>query len=483
MSTSHTYDAIVIGSGQAGTPLAHKLADRGWKVALIEKEYLGGSCINYGCTPTKTMMASARLAHYARRAPGMGVKTGEVSVDLGAVVARKNEIVQGWREGQQEHAENRPTLDLHRGVARFTGRRTVAVNGLRLTADHVFINTGTSPRVLDIPGLDEVRYLTNRTILDLTSLPEHLLVVGGSYVGLEFGQMFRRFGSQVTIVEYGDQIARREDEDVAQTLQEALEAEGITFHLGATGRRVAQDGQGIEMVIEHREGASETVRGSHLLLAVGRTPNTEALNLDAAGIETDDHGYIEVNGYLETSAPGVWALGDVKGGPAFTHISYDDHLIVYDNVVNGRRRSIDGRVVPYALFTDPELGRVGLTERAARKAGYELKVGKIPMSWVARAIERGETAGLMKVVINAEDDRILGAAILGPEGGELVQTLMTLMMADAPWTRFEGATFIHPTLAEGFFTLMDNVEPVDVADDAGSSEETPVSFEEEAERV
>lgn len=455
------YDAIIIGAGQGGSPLAHKFADLKWKVALIEQEHLGGSCINYGCTPTKTMLASARLAHYARRAPEFGVHTGPVQVNLAEVVARKNKLVLEWRQGQEGHAASRPTLDLYRGHGRFTGPHTVEVNGQVLTGKHIFINTGTRSRIPNIPGLDQTQYLTNRNIMELTEVPEHLLVLGGNYLGLEFGQMFRRFGSQVTVVELMDQLVPREDEDVATALQQALAAEGMHFHLGATASRVVKIATGLEVTLAYRQDdRTATLTGSHLLVSIGQVPNTDELGLEAAGIETDKGGWIKVNHKLETNVPGVWAIGDVKGGPAFTHIAYDDHLVIYDNLINGKSRSIAGRLTPYALFTDPELGRVGLTEKEARAAGYRLKGGQIPMSWVARAIERDETAGLMKVVINAANDRLLGAAILGPEGGELVQILMALMMIDAPYTLFEKSIYIHPTLAEGFFTLMDNVKPL-----------------------
>ncbi len=455
------YDAIIIGSGQGGGPLAHKLADLEWKVAFVEKDHLGGSCINYGCTPTKLMVASARLAHYARRAPEFGVHTGPVEVNLAEVVARKNKVVMEWRTGQEGHANSRPTLDLYRGHGRFTGPNTVEVNGKTLTGDHIFINTGTRPRIIPIPGLDEVDYLTNRNLMDLTELPEHLLILGGNYLGLELGQMYRRFGSRVTVVELMDQIIPREDEDVATTLQEALEAEGMAFHLGAQAGRVSKTENGIEVTLTLKDDTTKTLNGSHLFVAIGRTPNSDNLGLEAAGIKIE-RGFIKVNERLETNVPGVWALGDVKGGPAFTHVAYDDHLIIYDNLINGKgkARTTAGRLVPYALFTDPELGRVGLTEKDAQAAGYNLKVGTIPMSWVARAIERDETTGMMKVVINADNDHILGATILGPEGGEIVQVLMALMMANAPWTLFEKSMYIHPTLVEGFFTLMDNVKPV-----------------------
>jgi len=453
------YDAIVIGAGQSGPPLAHKLADLGQKVALIEREFLGGSCINYGCTPTKAMIASARIAHYARRGPEFGVHT-DVRVDLKEVVARKDALVKQWRDGQQGHVDSRDTLDLYRGHGRFTGPHEVEVNGEKLRSDRIFINTGTRPRVLDIPGLDEVEVLTNRNIMDLTEVPEHLIVLGGNYLGLEFGQMFTRFGSKVTVVEINDQITPREDEDVAKTLQAALEDEGMSFHFGASASKVARTADGIEVTIEPKAGGAATVlKGTHLLMSIGQVPNSDDLGLDAAGIETD-RGWIKTNNRLETNVPGVWALGDINGGPAFTHVSYDDHLVIYDNLVEGKDRTIDGRLVPYALYTDPELGRVGMSEKQAREAGYTLKVGSIPMAWVARAIERSEIKGMMKIVINASDDRILGAAILGAEGGELIQTIMTLMLVDAPWTLFEKRMFIHPTLTEGFFSLMDSVKAV-----------------------
>ncbi|HSH02392.1 MAG TPA: mercuric reductase [Anaerolineae bacterium] len=456
------YDAIIIGSGQGGNPLAHKLADAGWQVALIEKEYLGGTCVNYGCTPTKTMMASARLAHYARTAPRLGVETGPISVNLQKVIDRKNDIVHQWRQGQQENTASRPSLHLYRGHARFTAPHTIAVNDDLLTSTHIIINTGTRPRTIPLPGLDTIDYLTNRTIMQLTNLPEHLLVLGGSYIGLEFGQMFARFGSRVTIIERAKNIISREDSDVAQTLQDALTNEGLTIHTNSQAKAVTPNGSaGLTLTIDTADGTTHSIIGSHLLLAIGRQPNSDDLGLDKAGIETDSRGYIKTDEFLQTNVDGVWAMGDVKGGPAFTHIAYDDHFTIYQALINQQQRSIANRIIPYGLFTDPELGRVGLSEKEARAQGYKLKIGSIPMSWVARAIERDETAGLMKIVINAENDRILGAAILGAEGAELVQTLMALMMADAPYTIFEKSIYIHPTLTEGFFTLMDNVQPVD----------------------
>ncbi|MCP4363577.1 MAG: mercuric reductase [Chloroflexi bacterium] len=455
------YDAIIIGAGQAGGPLAHKFADLGWRVALIEKDHLGGSCINYGCTPTKTMIASARVAHMARRAAEFGVDVGAVKVDLAAVVKRKDDLVLSWRAGQQSHAYSRETLDLYRGHGCFTSPYTVEVNGEQLSSERIFINTGTRPRIIPIPGLDEVAYLTNRNLMDLTDIPEHLLILGGSYLGLEFGQMFQRFGSQVSVVEFMDRIIPREDEDVSDALQKMLEGEGIQFYLGSKATAVTRTQSGLTLTIESKDGQMQQLDGSHLFLGIGRAPNTDELGLDAASIETDRFGFISVNNRLETNVPGVWVMGDVKGGPAFTHVSYDDHLIVYENVVNGGDATTDGRIIPYALFTDPELGRVGLTETQAREAGYNLKVGQIPMEWVARAIERSETNGLMKIVIDADSDQILGAAILGIEGGEVVQVLMTAMRNNIPWTKFYRDMYIHPTVVEGFFTLMDNVKLLD----------------------
>jgi pyruvate/2-oxoglutarate dehydrogenase complex dihydrolipoamide dehydrogenase (E3) component len=453
-----TFDAIVIGSGQGGVPLATNFAKLGWRVALIEEGQLGGSCINYGCTPTKTMIASARIAEAVRRGPQFGVHAGKAKIDMAEIVARKNEISRSFRSGIEHQVTNNANIALYRGRGRFTGPHTVEVNGETLASDKIFINTGTRPRILPIPGLDQVPYLTNRNIMDLDRVPSRLIALGGNYLGLEFGQLFRRLGSEVTVVELGDQIVPREDAEVSQRLREALEEEGMNFRLGARTTKIAKTQNGVEVTIEKKDGSSETLQGSHLFVATGQTPNSDDLSLDKAGIETDQAGFIRHNGKLETNVPGVFVLGDVKGGPAFTHVAYDDYLVLTDNLVNGKNRTIDNRMVPYALYTDPELGRIGLSEREARAKGYRLKIGSVPMAYVARAIERGETKGLIKIVINADDDRILGATILGAEGGELVQILMALMLADAPWTLFKDAMFIHPTLAEGFFSLMADVK-------------------------
>ena len=452
------YDAIVIGSGQAGNPLSHRLADLGWNVALVEKAHLGGTCINTGCTPTKAMVASAQVAHYARNAARWGVRASGVSVDLGKVVDRKNKVVESFRSGQQSNVDRRPNLTLYRGQARFLAPRRLQVGDQLLEGERIFINTGTRTDTPRLEGLDQVPYLTNASLMELRELPEHLLVLGGGYIGLEFGQMFHRFGSQVTVVHRGEHIVAREDNDVADELQKILEGEGIRFVLQAQTSRVAQKDGKIALTFSVN-GRPQTVTGSHLLVATGRRPNTDDLGLEKAGIETDKRGFIRVDNRLRTNVPNYWALGDVKGGPAFTHVSYNDFQIVYGNLIEKRSWTTDNRPVPYSVFTDPQLGRVGLTEQEARATGRKLKVGKYPMAYIARAIERDETSGFMKLVVDAENDRILGAAILGSEGGELVQTLGALMLADAPYTVLKGAVYIHPTLAEGFFGLMEDVKP------------------------
>jgi pyruvate/2-oxoglutarate dehydrogenase complex dihydrolipoamide dehydrogenase (E3) component len=454
------YDAIIIGSGQGGNPMAASLADLGWKVALIEKGNLGGTCINTGCTPTKTMVHRALVAHYARDAARWGVRARDVSVDLPTIAAQKNKIVLWKREGQQSSINKRPNLHLHRGIARFTGPHELQVGDQLLQGDHIFIDTGARAVVPQIRGLENINYLTNETIMELTELPDHLIVLGGGYIGLEFGQMFSRFGSRVTIIQRNVQICPREDPEVAEELQRALEAEGIRFLLNANTTRVEERDGTITLTIEQPNGMS-TVAGSRLLVATGRRANTEDLALDKAGVETRQNGTIKVNGKLETNVPGIWALGDVKGGPAFTHISYNDFQIVYANLIEGKNLTIDKRIVPYCVFTEPQLGGAGMTEKEARAKGYRLKLGKVPMSVVARAYERDETAGLMKIVVDASNDRILGATILSGDGGETVQVLYTLMLADQPYTLLKGAVYIHPTWAEGLFFLLNDVKPVD----------------------
>ncbi|HKV64134.1 MAG TPA: mercuric reductase [Candidatus Acidoferrum sp.] len=454
------YDAAIVGSGQAGNPLAYRLADLGWSVALIEKKHLGGTCINVGCTPTKTMVHRAQVAHYTRNAARWGVNTSNVNVDLPKIVEQKDEVVLSFRNGQQRQVDKRPNLRLYRGQASFVASNQLKVGDDRLESERIFINTGGRPNIPAIPGLDSVPYLTNETVMQLTTLPEHLIILGGGYIGLEFGQMFRRFGSRVTILHTGKQIVPREDAEIAAELLKVLETEGIQFRLNARTTHVGGKNRAVTLSCESPVGSS-TVTGSHLLVATGRGPNSGDLALDRAGIETDKRGFIKVNGRLETNVPGVWALGDCKGGPAFTHISYNDFQIVYANLVEGKNLTAENRLVPYCVFTDPQLGGVGLTEKEARAKGFKLKIGRCPMTYVARAIERGETAGLMKLVVDASNDHILGASILASEGGELVQILGTLMLANQPYTLLKGAVYIHPTLAEGFFSLMEDVKPVD----------------------
>lgn len=454
------FDAIIIGSGQAGSPLAGALADKGWKVAIIEKSHLGGTCINTGCTPTKTMVHRAQVAHYARNASRWGVIASGVGVDLPKIVAQKNAVVQGSRTGQQKNIDKRPNLRLFRGTAQFTGPHQLNVGDDVLESEKIFINAGARPTIPPIPGLDQINYLTNGTIMDLLEVPESLVIMGGGYIGLEFGQMFARFGSKVTIIQKNGQIVPLEDPEVAIELQKALEAEGVKFLLNAKVTRVDSKDGGAEVTVE-QGGKSSKLSGAKLLVAVGRRPNTEDLALDKAGVATRADGTIKVNGKLETDVPGIWALGDIKGGPAFTHISYNDFQIVYANLFEGKNSTIDKRIVPYCVFTDPELGRAGLTEKEARAQGYKLKIGQAPMSHVSRAHERDETAGLMKLIVDASNDRILGATILSVGGGETVHILYALMLAGLPYTFLKQAIYIHPTLAEGLFFLIDDVKPVD----------------------
>jgi pyruvate/2-oxoglutarate dehydrogenase complex dihydrolipoamide dehydrogenase (E3) component len=454
------YDAIIIGSGQAGNPLSYSLADLGWQVALIEEENFGGTCINTGCTPTKTMVHRAQIAHYARNASRWGVRAENVAADLPTIVAQKNNVVAGFRGGIQKKVGLHSNIHFHKGHARFTNAHQLQVGDTLLESDKIFINTGGRPSIPAIPGLDPSKVLTNETLMELTEIPEHLIILGGGYIGLEFGQMFRRFGSSVTILHNGTQIVTREDPEIAAELQKILEGEGIEFYLNVQTTQVEHTAGSVKVFVT---GAREATAfsGTHLLAATGRRPNTNDLGLDKAGIETDKFGYIRVNYKLETNVPGIWALGDVKGPPAFTHISFNDFQIVDANLTQGKNLTIENRIVPYCVFTDPQLGGVGMTEKEARAKGHKLKIGRIPMSAVARAVERDETAGLMKVIVDASNDRILGATILGCEGGELVHVLYTLMLGNLPYTLLKGAVFIHPTLTEGFFALLDSVKPVD----------------------
>ena len=454
------YDSIIVGSGQGGNPLAQQLAARGERVALVESGPLGGTCINTGCTPTKTMIASAQVAHYARNAQRWGVHVSDVQVDLAAVLHRKNQIVRQFRSGWEQKVDQPGKPDLVRGQARFVGMRQLEVEGQTFQVNRVFIDTGATPTIPNIPGLSAIPFLTNVSMLELSKIPQHLLVLGGGYVGLEFAQMFRRFGSEVTVIQSAERILPNEDEDLTTELRRCLEAEGIKIHVGA--RAIAARGtEGSVEVDVAMEDLTKTVSGSHLLVAVGRTPNTKDLALEKTGVKTNEKGFIVVNDRLETTAPDIWALGDVTGGPAFTHISYNDFQIIYGNLFEGKNLRTSDRIIPYAVYTDPTLGRVGITEKQARRERRRLKIGKVPMTHVARAMERNETQGFMKLVVDAATDHVLGAAILSVEGAELVQILSTLMLARQPYTLLKGAIYIHPTLAEGFFGLMDSVREVD----------------------
>lgn len=453
------YDAIVIGSGQAGKPLSVALAKAGWKTALIERAHIGGTCVNVGCTPTKTMVASARVAYLARRAADYGVHTGEVSVNLAEVRRRKQTIVESFRNGGQRALERTAHLDLLFGEARFTGPSSIVVKmndgGTRhLSAPKIFINTGCRPARPDVAGFERVPVLDSSSIMELDETPDHLLVLGGGYIGLEFGQMFRRFGSRVTIVQRAGQLLGREDADVAEAVAKILHEDGIEIFLNTEAVRVEADGAGrIRLTLRAPEG-ERVIEGSHLLAAAGRAPNTEALDLAAAGIESDRHGFIKTTDKLETTAPGVYVLGDVKGGPQFTHISYDDYRIIRANLLEGGNATTANRFVPYTVFMDPQLGRVGLSETEARERGLNIKVAKMPMSYVARALEMSESRGLMKVIVDADTDQMLGCAILGIEGGELMSMIQIAMMGQLPYTALREAIFAHPTLAESFNNLL-----------------------------
>jgi pyruvate/2-oxoglutarate dehydrogenase complex dihydrolipoamide dehydrogenase (E3) component len=452
------YDAIVIGSGQAGKPLSIALAKAGWKTAIIEREHIGGTCVNVGCTPTKTMVASARVAYLARRGADYGAQTGPVTVNLAEVRQRKQAIVESFRQGGRRAIERTAGADLLFGEARFTGPQSVEVRLLDgetrlLSSSKIFINTGGRPVKPPVPGLESVPTLDSTSIMELDELPEHLLVFGGGYIALEFAQMFRRFGSQVTIVQRGEQLLSREDADVAEEVAKILREDGIEVLLQTEAVRVGRSADGqIHFTVRAREG-ERTLAGSHLLVATGRAPNTEPLNLAAAGVKTDRHGYIVVNERLETNVAGIYALGDVKGGPQFTHISYDDYRIIRANLIEGGEATVNGRLVPYTVFIDPQLGRVGLSETEARRQGYRVKVAKMPMSYVARALEMDEPRGFMKVVVDAETKQILGCAILGVEGGELMAMIEIAMLGKVEYPVLREAIFAHPTLAESFNNL------------------------------
>jgi pyruvate/2-oxoglutarate dehydrogenase complex dihydrolipoamide dehydrogenase (E3) component len=460
--TTH-YEAIVIGAGQAGVPLSTALARAGWKTALIERVHVGGTCINEGCTPTKTMVASARVAYLARRGADYGVQTGPVSVDMSKVRQRKRDIVESFRTSGQRRIEKTEGVDLLMGETSFTGPKTLEVrlnNGetRQLTAATILNNAGARPAKPSLTGIEDVATLDSTSIMELDELPEHLLIIGGGYIGLEFGQMFRRFGSQVTVIQRGANLLAREDPDVAEEVANIMREDGLEVLLETKPVSVAQPSQGnIHLTVQTKTG-ERTLTGSHLLMAAGRVPNTDWLNLDAAGIQTDKRGFIQVNERLETNVPGIYALGDVKGGPAFTHISYDDFRIIRTNLLEKGNASIHERLVPYTVFIDPHLGRIGLSETDARSQGRNIKVAKMPMNYVARALEMDESRGFMKAVVDADTGQILGAAVLGIEGGEIMAILEVAMIGKVPYTVLRNAVFAHPTLAESLNNLFSTLD-------------------------
>ncbi len=455
------FDAVIIGSGQAGNPLAKDLASDGWKVAVIERNFVGGSCINYGCTPSKTMSASAKTADFVKRSSEYGIHTSSVQVNMKEVYKRKKETVESFRKGTLKRLNSSENISLIRGEASFIDSNTIKIslkNGESkiINSDKIFINTGGRPVIPSINGLDKISYLDSTSIMELEELPKHLLIIGGGYIGVEFGQMFKRFGSEVSIIQHSGQLLGREDPDIADEIKKILEEDGVNVYLNSNVIKIEKLKNKISLTISRRK-KEEIISCSHLLIAAGHKPNTEDLNLPAAGIKTDEKGYIKVNDKLESNIEGIYALGDVKGGPAFTHISYDDYRIVRDNILYNKNRTIKGRMVPYTVFIDPQLGRVGLNETEAKKNEINYAVAKMPMSYIARAIEVSETCGLMKIIIDKKTEKILGCSILGIEGGEIMSMIQIAMLGDLKYTVLQGAIFTHPTLAESLNTVFSHI--------------------------
>jgi pyruvate/2-oxoglutarate dehydrogenase complex dihydrolipoamide dehydrogenase (E3) component len=454
-----TYDAIVIGTGQSGPFLAIRLAQAGRKVAIIERHLFGGTCVNTGCIPTKTLVASARIAHQARRAAEFGVSTGEVSVDMRKVKARKDEIQRPSQEGAETRLREQKNCDVYKGQAHFESPHVVVVNDDRLTAEQVFINVGGRAIVPEMPGIDQVRYLTNSSMMDVEFLPEHLIVVGGSYIGLEFGQMYRRFGSKVTVLQRAPRLVPREDEDVSDAIKDIMEREGMTVRLNATCISFERRGEQIAAGVDCVQDPTPAI-GTHVLLAVGRKPNTDDLGLDNAGVEQDEHGNIKVDDHLRTNVPGIWALGDCNGRGGFTHTSYNDFEIVAANLLDHDDRKVSDRITAYNLYIDPPLGRAGMTEAEVRKSGSQALIGSYQMANVGRAREKSETQGFMKVLVDAESECILGATVLGIGGDEIIHSILDIMYAKAPYTVISRAMHIHPTVSELIPTMLQNLKPM-----------------------
>ncbi|WP_428541427.1 FAD-containing oxidoreductase [Rhodopila sp.] len=452
------FDAIVIGTGQAGPSLAARLTAAGMTVAIIERHLVGGTCVNTGCMPTKTLVASAYAAHLARRGSEFGIMTGDVGIDMARIHARSQKVSADARDGNQAWLQAMQRCTLLFGHARFESTRTVRVNEELLEADQIFLNVGARVLVPDMPGVEDVPYFTNSSLLATDALPDHLVIIGGSYIGLEFAQIYRRFGSKVTVIEKGPRLIGREDPEVSDAIRSFLQAEAITIRTDADCIRLAPHADGVAVGIDCTQGDTTTV-GSHLLLAVGRRPNTDDLGLDKAGVDTDARGYIRVNDRLETNVAGIWALGDCNGRGAFTHTSYNDYEIVADNLLNAANRKLTDRISCYALYTDPPLGRVGLTETAARAAGHQVRVAHRPMTRVGRAVEKSETIGFMKLVVDAGTDAILGAAFLGTSGDEAIHTVLDIMQAGGNATTLAHTMHIHPTVCELVPTLAGELKP------------------------
>jgi len=452
------FDAIIVGAGQAGPSLAGRLTEAGQTVAVIERKLVGGTCVNTGCIPTKTLVASAHAAHLARRGAEYGVATGEITVDMAHVKARKDSIMLDDRNGVESWLEGMKGCTLIRGHARFEGPHTMTVDGRVLEADSIFLNVGGRAVAPDMPGLADIDYMTNVGILELDTIPEHLVIVGGSYIALEFAQMYRRFGAQVTVIQRGPRLTSREDEDVSATIREILEAEGIDVVLNANAIRFTKYDSGFQVI---PADDAEPITGTHLLMAVGRRPNTDDLGLDNAGVVTDDHGYIAVDDQLRTNVEHIWAMGDCNGRGAFTHTSYNDFEIVAANLFDDDQRRVSDRVTTYALYIDPPLGRAGMTVDEVRKSGRKALVGKRPMTRVGRAVEKGETQGFMKVVVDAETELILGAAIFGVGGDEVIHSILDIMSAKKPYTAISRTMHIHPTVSELVPTMLQEMKPLE----------------------